>query len=312
MSKQTERAFKELYKFLDENGGIEDKSADDAQKLINEFMARYNQSSREPAGNGAKTSDDYLDLANSATSKREALKYAKKAVELDPNNIDASVMVAQMSATSLDNLIGKLDKIIESAEAKLKADGYFADDAIGHFWLIFQTRPYMRLLDSYANALIDCGRMRMAIAACEKMLKLCTNDNLGERYRLMHLFAFFEDEKAALDLMSKYPDEESTQILLPLSVLYYKLGNMTEAEKYLKRLSKVNKDTVTFFNCIFDGGFEDYLDNIPPYGYRVATIDELLVETDENAFLFHNVGGYYDWALRKLRTKQKAKAKQPQ
>lgn len=305
MSNQTERAFKELYKFLDENGGTGDKSQDEVEGLINEFMANYNQSPRKLTENSAKTADDYLELANSATSKKNALKYAKKAVELDPDNIDAQEMVAQMSATSINNLIDRLEKIIASAEVKLKADGYFEDDAIGDFWLIFQTRPYMRLLDSYANALIDCGRIRTAIAACEKMLKLCKNDNLGERYRLMHLLAYFEDEKGALALMSKYPEEESTQFLLPLSVLYYKLGNLPEAEKYLKRLRVVNKDTVKFFNCIFNDKLEEYVDNIPTYGYRASTIDELLVETEENAFLFRSMSGYFDWAIRKLRAKQK-------
>lgn len=312
MSNQTEKAFKEMHKFFDENGGIEDKSKYEVQKLIDEFMEKYNKSPRMLTESSAKTADDFFELANSATSKKNALKYAKKAIELDPNHIDAAEMVAQLSATSIDNLLGRLEKIIASAEVKLEAEGYFADDAIGDFWLIFQTRPYMRLLDSYAGALIDCGRMKMAIAVCEKMLRLCKNDNLGERYRLMHLYAYFEDEDAALALVSRYPEEKSTQLLFPLSVMYYKLGNLPEAEKYLKRLSDVNKDAVKFFNCIFNEGLERYIDDIPPYGYRVATIDELLIETDENSFLFRSVSGYFDWALRKLRTKREPKARTAQ
>ncbi len=306
MSNQTEKAFKEMYKFFDENGGIEDKSKDEAQKLINEFMEKYNKSPRMLTESSTKTADDFFELASSASSKKNALKYAKKAVELDPNHIDAAEMVAQLSATSIDNLLSRLEKIIASAEVKLKEAGLFEDDAIGDFWLIFQTRPYMRLLDSYA--LIDCGRMRAAIAVCEKMLKLCKNDNLGERYRLMHLYAYLEDEDAALALVSRYPEEKSTQFLLPLSVLYYKLGNLPEAERYLKSLSEVNEDTALFFDCILNGKCEEYVYKIPEYGYRVATMDELLIETDENTFLFRSVYGYYDWANRKLRTKREPKA----
>lgn len=307
MSIQTEKAFKELYKFLDENGGTEDKSADEVQSLINEFMSGY-KPPKKLTESDAEIADDYMELANSATSKKSALKYANKAVELDPDNIDAQEMVAQLSATSANDLIERLEIIIASAEEKLKADGYFEDDAIGEFWLIFQTRPYMRLLDSYADALIGCGRMKASVAVCEKMLKLCNNDNQGERYRLMHLYAYFEDEKAALALMSKYSEEESTQFLLPLSVIYYKLGNLPEAEKYLKRLSRANKDTAKFFKGLLNDKLEEYIDDMPVYGYRPSTIDEFIVEAEENSFLFRSMTGYFDWALSKLRTKRKTNA----
>ena len=54
------------------------------------------------------------------------------------------------------------------------------------------------------------------------MLKLCEGDNLGVRYQLMHLYAYIEDEMHALALHKKYGDDEETQMLLPLAILYYK------------------------------------------------------------------------------------------
>lgn len=67
MSKQTEKIFKELDK----------------------FMAQYNSSVFEEITEAnAKSSDDFLELAYDATSKKNALKYAKKAFELDPNNLE--------------------------------------------------------------------------------------------------------------------------------------------------------------------------------------------------------------------------------
>lgn len=305
MSKQTEKVFREPHKYIDENGGSGDKTTDEMKDSVNGFMAQYQPSGQEMTEGIAETSDDFLELAESASSKKEALKYAKKAVELDPDNLDASVLAAGISAASLEKLLEKYENLMEAAEKKLKADGLFADDCIGDFWGLFQTRPYMRLLDRYSDALVRCGRMRMAVSGYEKMLKLCKNDNLGARYRLMHLFAFLEDEKSALDLLAKYPDEESTQFLLPLSVLYYKLGDLREANKYLRRLCEINKDTRKFFNGVVGGDLDKYYEDMDLYGYSPFTIEEFLVESEENSFLFAGIPTYFDWALRKLKTKSK-------
>lgn len=107
-------------------------------------------------------------------------------------------------------------------------------------------------------------------------------------YRLMHLYAYLEDEQSALKLLEKYPDDESTQFLLPMSILYYKLGNLTEATKYLKKLKEVNKDTYKFFKCLYNHDLDDYLDNISPYGYRPFTIEEFIEELRTNIFCSPN------------------------
>ncbi|MCM1333986.1 MAG: hypothetical protein NC084_07330 [Bacteroides sp.] len=305
MSKQTEKVFKDLNDFLDANGGSVNKTVDELKELINEFMTQYKPSDRRVTEANAETSDDFLELAESAFSQKQALKYAKKALELDPDNLSASVMVAEASSTTPEKLIEKYESLIKSAEKKLEANGYFSDENIGEFWMILETRPYMRLLDSYSDALIQCGRMRKAIAGYEKMLKLCKSDNLGARYRLMHLFAFFEDEKAALDLLAKYPEEESSSFLLPLSMLYYKLDDLREATGYLRRLSEVNKDTVKFLNDAINDDLDKYYENTDPRGYHPSSIEEFLTQTEENTFLFVQTPSYFSWALRKLKAKRK-------
>ena len=56
------------------------------------------------------------------------------------------------------------------------------------------------------------------------MLKLYSGDNLGVRYTLMDLYAYWENEDAALTLHKEYDEYEESQMLLPLAVLYYKKG----------------------------------------------------------------------------------------
>ncbi len=303
MSKQSEKIFKELNNYLSENKEASFQSKEELEKMIGGFISQHQSWGNEITEDNAESSDDFLELAEYATSKKSAMKYAKKAVELDPDNIDAAAMVAELSASSAEKLLEKYRKLIEETEKKLKSKGYFGEESIGEFWSIFETRPYMRLLDKYAEGLVQSGKMRLAIQTYEKMLKLCENDNLGARYRLMHLYTFLEDEQSALRLLDKYPEEESTPFLLPMSILYYKLGNLTKSVDYLKRLFEINKDSFKFFKGIFKGDLLEDFENESPFSYRPYTIEEFVVETEQNVFLFETSSAYFEWAWQKIKTK---------
>lgn len=299
MSRQTEKMFKEFERFMQENDNIEISGEDELNQALKTFMSQY-----QPNNDDVETAYDYLELAESATTKKEALKYAKKAVELEPDNLDAAAMVIELSCTSSEKLSEKYKNLIDETEDKLKEQGYFEDDNIGEFWLIFETRPYMRLLEKYASHFVECGQMRLAISVYEKMLELCTNDNLGVRYTLMHLYTYLEDEQSALELYEKYP-EESTQFLLPLSILYYKLGDLRKSNQYLKKLIEVNEDTRKFFNSLIDGSLMESAGDMTPYGYRPFTIEEFVIECEENYFLFSSMPEYFVWAKKKVNSKRK-------
>ena len=52
--------------------------------------------------------------------------------------------------------------------------------------------------------LLDCGKIGMAKNACLEILDLNNDDNLGARFILMHIYAYFEDEKSAVKLFERY------------------------------------------------------------------------------------------------------------
>ena len=223
---------------------------------------------------------------------------------VDPNNLDAERMIAEITATDELDLLKKLESAIKHGTELMEREGYMADD-IGHFWGITATRPYMRLRQEYMETLKDCGMTRRAIAECEEMLRLCENDNLGVRYTLMHLYALMEEEQPALELHKKYDGHEETQMLLPLSVLYYKQGQWDKAGDYLKRLSKANKDTKKFFRALKNDTLDQYIDQMQEYGYRPFSIEELITELMENPEVFRSAPGYFRWADRQLINKKK-------
>lgn len=92
-SKETEKIFKEFNKFMADKN-IE--SEDDLNALLGQFMSLQNMTAgQELTEDNAETSDDFLELAKSALIKKQALKYAKKAFELDRDNLDAEVLIAE-------------------------------------------------------------------------------------------------------------------------------------------------------------------------------------------------------------------------
>lgn len=216
---------------------LKDKNADIEKDLDKYFDEYIKQTGIDPdsfinsltgdrtiAEERAENAYDYLELAETAPTAKEALRLAKKALSLEPENWYAAVMVAQISANSPESLLEKYEKLIVEADAVMIRDGWFSDEYIGEFWGFHETRPYMHLRSEYLTTLIDCSMLKKAVKQSEDLLRLCENDNLGIRYGLMHLYAHFEDEGSALHLLNKYP-EESSMFLLPLSILYYKLGD---------------------------------------------------------------------------------------
>ena len=227
IKKGTEKLFDGLEEFLsDKNPGSEEQ----LREMIGQYMEHYNQNIFQSSEDGhePETADDFLEIAEQAESKRDALKYAKQALKLEPDNIDAQTTVAVHSASTSENLVSKLKEVVDGATSAMKENGYFSKENIGEFWLIPGTRPYMRLLSEYAYALYECSGMKTAAEICREMLRLCEGDNLGMRYMLVHIYAHLEDEESALELMKQY-DEDSTQFLLPMSILYYKAGRLQKS-----------------------------------------------------------------------------------
>ena len=167
----------------------------------------------------------------------------------------------------------------------------------------------MRMLDTYADTLYNCGKMKLAAKILEEMIRLCESDNLGARYTLMHIYCNLEDEESALELAKKFPDDDSVQMLLPLSMLYYRLDDLKKAASYLRKIKSTNEDAVDFFTGIINGNLDDFIDEDEqsPFGYRPYTMDEMLVEFEQHKMMYLSVPAYFDWAYRKIKGSSKKK-----
>ena len=151
-------------------------------------------------------SDELLEEALEANSKSKALKLAKQALDIYPNNIDAENLIVEYEENPIKKL-KKLDIIIVKATKLLEEQNMFDKENIGDFWLILETRPYMRARHNKVVTLWELGRYSEARKECEELIQLCNSDNTGIRYILIGLYCilekFEECEKLCFFLFNK-------------------------------------------------------------------------------------------------------------
>lgn len=310
-----------LAKYLEDHGA-ENLSESEIANLMQRFMVDYNAGRLPATSSRPLTADDYLDMMDGAETDKERLKHAKKALDADPDNLDAAREVIALTSKTTYESVVRLSALMEQGSRQMEDGGYFTD-CMGDFWLEVETRPYMRLCKDYADALRECGMMKKAAAEYERMLELCNDDNLGVRYDLLNIYAALEDGDGARALAEQFEDDTTTSMLLPLTILYFKLGQIEDAEKSLTLLVQRNRDFKRFLRIVASGDEEKLqtqMEGLSPYGYRPNTMDEIMLCVFNNADVFTLNAGFFEWAdvylkaakkmdAAKKRAEQPAKAK---
>lgn len=297
MSRDTERVIRAFDEYLKTHQNqISDEHA--LGRMARQFSEEYNHllQDHEP-----ESAEDYLELSDEAPSKSAALRYAKKALSLEPDNLDAASAVAQLDAQDDVALLDKLSALIEKGNRQMERENYFKE-SMGDFWMVLETRPYMRLRYDYMQTLIRCGMYRQAILEGKQLMALCKGDNLGVRYDLIHLYAQLDDLDSALALKDSHPvNEDDGQFLMALAVLYFKRGALDESLACLKKLCAVNRDTKRFLQAVHKEEADSLFESMDEMSYRPYTIEELSHEFLTYLYLFENIQPFFDWACRKLR-----------
>lgn len=233
-------------------------------------------------------SDELLEEALECTSKNKALKLAKQALDIYPDNIDAENLIAEYEENPIKKL-KKYDSIIERATKLLEEQNMFNKENIGDFWLILDTRPYMRARHNKTITLLELGRYSEAIKECEELLQLCNSDNTGIRYILIGLYCILEKFEQCEKLYKKY-NEDSAFMLFPMAIMYFKKGDYKKAKQYLKKTEEQNEFILDFIlnengeflkgqmsNCYSYGSEEEAFLAIHDLMYLLGSVPSFIV-----------------------------------
>jgi len=237
-------------------------------------------------------SDELLGKARAARSAKKAIEFAKKALQVWPENIDAERFLIEFEDDELV-MIQKTKDLIAREEASLKKQRIYTKESVGHFWGIIETRPLMRLKNDLARMFLEMNKRKEAIAVYEEMLKLCPNDNIGVRFLLLGQYVFFEEYEKAERLSKKYGDVVSTFMSLPMVVCYYKQDNYQKAKSIWKNMTTRNKHMVRFITQqISDEELEALED---AHCYQLGSLEEAYMAYRDNIHLLTANPSFLEW-----------------
>ena len=144
-------------------------------------------------------------------------------------------------------------------------------DHVGEFWVIAETRPYMRARLALINFLIAQGQHEDAIGHMEEMLRLNSADNQGVRWLLLEWYCNMNWVDKAWQLLEVYQDEVTPFIALtrvcmefqkygPSEALASKLQNQLEQNPFIAT-KLLDQDSVSPYAIeSFQTGDEDEAD----------------------------------------------------
>ncbi|MDA1014565.1 MAG: tetratricopeptide repeat protein [Planctomycetota bacterium] len=182
-----------------------------------------------PAGEESPA-DAIYERALQASSASQRLKLATQAMQADENHIDARVLTIEITPHR-QLALGLAGETVELAEQLLGA-AMFRRNA-GHFWGIWETRPYMRARLALVNCLIEDARIEAAVEHMQDMLRLNPEDNQGVRWLLVENYLRLNRWDEAEKLMNRFPDEASVTFAFSRALAAFRRGGDTPGTRRL-------------------------------------------------------------------------------
>ncbi len=130
-----------------------------------------------------------------------------QALDVDSGNTECHLkLLSVFDATDTEKL-EIAQQILKIGEKRLGKAVF--NECKGDFWLLFETRPYMRARSTVAWWLLKTGRVAESIVEYEGMLELNPGDNQGVRYGLLGLYLQENRMKDAARLLKEFKDGRS-------------------------------------------------------------------------------------------------------
>lgn len=138
----------------------------------------------------------------------DAMKIAAEAIQIDPDCVDARLVLAIGVTEDPDEYVDLLYRAAWAGERWL-GEEYF-EECRGKFWAIATTRPYMRALYQLGVSLLATGvdeDEEEGVAVLKDMLELNPDDDQGARLFLMAVYLRRSELDPVRDLFEAYPDD---------------------------------------------------------------------------------------------------------
>jgi len=212
-----------------------------------------------------------------AGSKRERVGLAKQALAISDLCADAYILLAEEAAK---NIVEEKHWYELAVEAGRKALGEeLFEDGEGDFWLILETRPYMRARAGLAECLWNLGEREEAAQHVQDMLRLNPGDNQGMRYILKSWLFTLGDLKGVRELLVEYDEDCFAEWCYSKALLTFRQSGAkaSGAIKVLKYAVKTNPFVPDLLL-----GTKSMPKRMPPH-YSLGSKDEAVIYVAQNS-----------------------------
>jgi tetratricopeptide (TPR) repeat protein len=208
-----------------------------AARSLDQTMSRIVQASADGLHNAQELTYEAMEAYQEGDLAR-VYDLLDRALDLDPECVDALVLSADVDCDDVDEMIQKLQAAVAAGEREL-GQKFFAEFR-GDFWGLLETRPYMRARAMLAEALVEDGRLDEAIGHYAAMLELNPNDNQGLRYYLLGLTLETSRLADAQRVLKQYGNEVSAVFTWGRVLERFLSDDLAGAERALKAARKAN------------------------------------------------------------------------
>jgi tetratricopeptide (TPR) repeat protein len=180
-----------------------------------------------------------------APTRQRAVALAKRALTISADCADAYNLLAEETATSLEECIDLYRKGVEAGERALGKRPFKED--VGYFWGLVSTRPYMRSRAGLAQSVWEAGQREEAVAHYWDLLRLNPNDNQGIRDLLMPCLIELDRDKDAERLFRQFKDDGMAVWMYSRALLdFRRCGDSPTADKSIKAALDENKHVPSY------------------------------------------------------------------
>ena len=169
----------------------------------------------------------------------ESRRIAGEALAIDPECVDAQLAQVEFGE---DASIPRYHEIIEIGRREL--DPSLFEKQRGNFWGIHETRPFLRALQHLAVTCLWREQFEQATAACEEILDLNRQDNLGVREILLTLYLRERNRDKGAALIARFPHVESAAWNWGIFLYESLYGTETSRRAALADAMRVNSHAV--------------------------------------------------------------------
>ena len=209
---------------------------------LNAFMEKLVASGQPPPSAPASTplqqAQDIMYQAWDAQGARR-IRLARKALKISKDCADAYMLLAEEATKTPNEARLWYEEAVAAGERALGKE--FFEENAGHFWGIFETRPYMRARAGLANCLYRLGQREEVAAHYQDMLRLNPNDNQGIRYVLANLLLELRRYDKLAALLDRYDELTAALAYTRALATFEQQGPTKAATTQLKRAIRSNR-----------------------------------------------------------------------